>query len=200
MKSHPASIEFRTSRAKALPIVIFMPVFICLFGFGTYAFAYTAIMEGPTEQDWLGLLLGLPFLLFVWAEIRLLRRVVRPDVLTLTRAGWTLTRFGRASTFSWADYGEPAKRWVSSGKSGSDKICLEPRYGGKPVYIPGADFAHPFATIEESVRQARAGVLVEPAPVPAPRLYAFFVVPVSALSTGLLFGVVIFEAWRIGHL
>lgn len=200
MKNQPSAIEFRTSRAKNLPIVIITPVVLFLFGFGTYAFAYSLFTKGPADQDWLGLLFGAPFFLLLYAEARLLRRVLWPDTLTLTRQGWTLTQFGRASSFVWAEYHEATQRWVPAGKSGSEQISLKPRFGGKRVYIPGEDFVHPFATVLDAVQQAQAGRLVEPPPARAPRLYAYVVVPLSALSTALVFAVVSLEAWRINHL
>lgn len=195
-----AAIEFQGSRAKALPPVLIVAVFIYLFGEGSAAYADGILHGARLSSQWLGLPLAVLFLLFLWAEFRLLHRVIRPDTLTLTRDGWTTSFLGKTKAFAWADYGNAAERWVSSGKSSSRVISLEKREDGKRSYIPGDQYIHPYPVVLEAVRNAQEGRLIAPGLASAPRLYAYGIVPLTALACGIFLFFAVLDTWRIACL
>jgi hypothetical protein len=191
------SLTFRTSRAKALPLAIVTPVFVSIPAIPTCMLLTSLISTGNADHWGFGLGFAVVSILFLFAEYVLIRRVIWPDTLELSKDGFSLTRFGRSKAFRWSDYREATKKYVSSGKSGSFYARLEPRGEGKPVLIPAETYVQPLDVVIDAVQKAQAGKLIELPPEKTPRVYAYFAVPVSIGAAVLFFGTVFYFVWEI---
>ncbi|MCW6530695.1 hypothetical protein NED98_10590 [Sphingomonas sp. MMSM20] len=192
-----------TSRAKALPLAIIIPAFFPLFTAGAFLFLGGFLYGEVPDHWWFGLGFALVLLGMLWWEVGLLRLVIQPDTLTLSKEGMTMTRYGRPSSYRWADYRMATVQFVPTGRSGENWVRLEPRTGGVgTVMIPGDKYVYPLDTIFDAVQQAQAGKLVDPGPEKAPRLFVYGVVPFCAFATLMFLGVQLAAGvlvWRITH-
>ena len=95
------------------------------------------------------------FLVFLYAEVQVMRSVVDPDTLTISQDGLSIKNAKRTQSFPWAELGEPARIWESSGRGGSHYISLS-RSSGEPLLIPGENYVASFDDVMAAIQDAKS--------------------------------------------
>jgi len=195
----PASITYRTSRAKALPMAIAM--FFVLFMFGLILLgALGAALSGKAPgSGWALLPFTLIFGLLAWLQYKVARRVIAPDTLVLTTQGFRITRFGRPSEFEWGIFGDPYACAVPNGKSTREVIALPYLMDHDQFLIPAEDYIVPGAVLLRAVEQAKSGHLPAPVAEKTPWVFAYVITPAIAAGTALFIGSIGYALLNIRH-
>ena len=154
----PASITYRTSRAKALPMAIAMFFVLFMFGLILLGSIVAALSGEAPGVGWALLPFTLIFGLLAWLQYKAARRVITPDTLALTTQGFRITRFGRPSEFEWGIFGDPYTCLVPAGKSTSEVVALPYLMDHDRFLIPAEDYLVPVDVILQAVRQAKPGI------------------------------------------
>jgi hypothetical protein len=185
MSAETHAVTLKVSRLRLLPQAIVLLAFLLPVAFLATICGYT--LMGKDHVEITGLfafaILAAMSLLFVWFQVRTLRRLVHPDLLSVTVGGVELT-LGRTRRYhSWPALEEPVLRRLS-GKSAARSIVLPQRSGGKLI-IAAEDYAHEPDDILIILKQAKAGLVTEPARKSSNALYAFLAIPASCVTLGI---------------
>lgn len=191
MSAETRAVTLKASRLKLLPQAIVLSAFLLPFAFLAISYGHALMLEGNVGKTGLAIfaILAAMSFLFVWLQVRTLRRLVYPDLLSVTAGGVDLTRWRTKLYHSWSALDEPVLQRLN-GKSAARSIVLPQRSGGKLV-IAVEEYAHDPNDILTILKQAKAGLVTEPAQEPSNALYAFLAIPASCLTLGIsIIGVV----------
>jgi hypothetical protein len=185
MNAENRAVTLKASRLKLVPQAIVLVAFLLPFALLAISYSYALVRKNHVELADLAILaiFAAIALLFVWLQVRTLRRLARPDLLSVTTGGVELTFQGRTLYHSWSALGEPVLRRLN-GKSAARSIVMPQRSGGKLV-IAAEDYAHEPDDILVILKQAKAGFVTEPAQKPSNALYAFLAIPASCITLGI---------------
>ncbi len=185
MNAEDRIVTLKASRLKLLPQAIVLVAFLLPFALLAISYGYAVVRKDHVElADLASLAIPIAMsLLFVWLQARTLRRLAHPDLLSVTVGGVELTFRGTRVNHSWSALGEPVLRCLN-GKSAARSIVLPLRSGGKLV-IAAEDYAHEPNDILVVLKQAKTGVIIEPAQKPSNALYAFLAIPASCITLGI---------------
>ncbi|RMB51733.1 hypothetical protein C8J44_2752 [Sphingomonas sp. PP-CE-3A-406] len=185
MNAENRAVTLKASRLKLLPQAIVLVAFLLPFALLAISCGHTLVGKDHVELADLSILaiLTAMALLFVWLEVRTLRRLVHSDLLTVTMGGVELILQRTRLYHSWSDLGEPVLQRLN-GKSAARSIVLPQRSGGNLV-IAAEDYAHEPGDILVILKQAKAGLLIEPAQKPSNAIYVFLAIPASCITLGI---------------
>ncbi|TCP99563.1 hypothetical protein C8J46_103451 [Sphingomonas sp. PP-F2F-A104-K0414] len=189
MNGENSAVTLKASRLKLLPQAIVLVAFLLPFALLTISYGYALCAKDYLELADLAIfaILTAILLLFVWLQVRTLRRIANPDLLGVTADGVELTTQGTRHYYPWSTLGEPVLRRLS-GKSAALSIVLLQRGGGNLV-IAAEDYAHQPGDILLVLKQAIAGFVTELPEKPSNALYAFLAIPASCITLGIsIFG------------
>lgn len=177
---------FSSSRVKLVPQAIVTFAFLLPLGLLWFGLALGIGYDGgPTAGRVAVLILMTAAVAFLaWLEILTLRRMAKPDILTVTSAGLDLTIAGRRRHHSWTRLGDHELRQLS-GKSIARSIILPLNDGGR-VVIPAEEYACRAEDILRTLTQARSGL-----PFGAPHRsseapYMYLAIPAACLVLGMV--------------
>ena len=185
MNAENRAVTLKACRLKLLPQAIVLVAFLLPFARLAISYGYALVRKDRVQLADIAILaIFTPIaLLFVWLQVRTLRRLARPDLLRVTTGGVELTFQGTRLYHSWSALGEPVLRRLN-GKSAARSIVMPQRSGGKLV-IAAEDYAHEPNDILVILKQAKAGFVTEPAQKPSNALYAFLAIPASCITLGI---------------
>jgi len=185
MNAENRAVTLKTSRLKLVPQAIVLVAFLLPFALLALSYGYALVRKNHVELADLAILaiFAAIALLFVWLQVRTLRRLARPDLLSVTTGGVELTFQGRTLYHSWSALGKPVLRRLN-GKSAARSIVMPQRSGSKLV-IAAEDYAHEPDDILVILKQAKAGFVTEPAQKPSNALYTFLAIPASCITLGI---------------
>lgn len=187
---------FSSSRVKLVPQAIVTFAFLLPLGLLWFGLAFEIGYDsGPSPGQVAGLIPMTAVVAFlIWLQILTLRRMARPDVLTVTSAGVDLTMAGRRRLHSWTMLGEPEMRQLG-GKSVAQSIVLPLNDGGR-VVILAEEYASRAEDILKTLTQARSGLPFDPPQRSSEALYLFLAIPAACLVLGIVLtglGAIIFS-------
>ncbi len=141
MNAENRAVTLKASRLKLLPQAILLVAFLLPFALLAISYGYALVRKDRVELADLAILaIFTPIaLVFVWLQVRTLRRLARPDLLRVTTGGVELTFQGTRLYHSWSALGEPVLRRLN-GKGAARSIVMLQRSGGKLV-IAAEDYA-----------------------------------------------------------
>lgn len=185
MNAENRAVTLKTSRLKLVPQAIVLVAFLLPFALLALSYGYALVRKNHVELADLAILaiFAAIALLFVWLQVRTLRRLARPDLLSVTTGGVELTFQGRTLYHSWSALGKPVLRRLN-GKSAARSIVMPQRSGSKLV-IAAEDYAHEPDDVLVILKQAKAGFVTEPAQKPSNALYTFLAIPASCITLGI---------------
>ncbi|MBO9623325.1 MAG: hypothetical protein J7500_11500 [Sphingomonas sp.] len=185
IQSTPA-VTFSGSRLKLVPQAIMNLAFILPFGLLWIGLVFEIGSNAGTTPRILagGMLVTLVVAVFIWFQLLTLRRMAKPDLLTVTPAGLDLIMAGRRQHHLWATLGEPEIRLLG-GKSAARSIVLPLRAGGR-VIILAEGYSSRAEDILRALRQAKAGLAIEPPRRSSQALYIFLAIPASCFVLGIV--------------
>ncbi|MBB4619927.1 hypothetical protein [Sphingomonas abaci] len=185
MSAEIRAVTLKVSRLRLLPQVIVLLAFLLPVAFLATMFGYALMGEDHVGMAGLAMfaILTAISLLFVWLQVRTVRRLVHPDLLSVTVGGVELT-LGRTRRYHpWLALEEPVLRRIN-GKGAARSIVLPQRSGGKLI-IAAEDYAHDPADILTILKQAKVGLVTEPDQKSSNALYVFFAIPASCVTLGV---------------
>ena len=185
MSAETRAVTLKVSRLRLLPQAIVLLAFLVPIAFLAIIYGCALMSQDHVEVTGLAVfvILAAMSLLFVWLQVRTLRRLVHPDLLSVTVGGIELT-LGRTRRYhSWSALDEPVLRRLN-GKSAARSIVLRQRSGGKLI-IAVKDYAHESDDILTILKQAKDGLVTEPARKSSNSLYAFLAIPASCVTLGI---------------
>jgi hypothetical protein len=185
MSAETHAVTLKVSRLRLLPQAIVLLAFLLPVAFLATICGYALIGEdhiGMTDLAIFAILVAM-LVLFVWLQVRTLRRLVHPDWLSVTVGGVELT-LGRTRRYhSWSALDEPVLRRLNV-RSAARSIVLPQRSGGKLI-IAAEDYAHAPDDILTILKQAKAGLVIEQARKSSNALYASLAIPASCVTLGI---------------
>jgi len=196
------NVVFRSSRAKLLPLVIFIPTPMVLFGVPVLAFSDIVISGQGHGGEWLVLfVMATLFLFFAFAWVVAISGLIKPDTLVISHKRVSIRRRFGSRSYTWRQLGEAKKKYISFGRGSSlfIEIPLSPAMADKPLLIPAESYIQPPDVIFETISTARSGQpLVQP-PEKTPKAFAYFAVPAMLLATLAFFGAVAGMVLRVPY-
>lgn len=185
MSAETRAVTLKASRLKILPQAIVLLAFLLPFVFLAVSYGHALVGEDYLGMTGLAIfaILAAMSLLFVCLEVRTLRRLVNPDLLSVTVGGVEITLRRMRRYHSWSALDEPVLRRLS-GKSAARSIVLTQRSGGKLV-IAAEDYAYEPHDILTILKQAKAGLLTEPVQKSSNAFYAVLAIPASCVTLGI---------------
>jgi len=185
MTAENRAVTLKVSRLKLLPEAIVLVAFLLPLALLAVSYGHVLVGKDHVELADLGnfAILTAMSLVFVWLQVRTLRRLARPDLLSVTVGGVELTFQGTRIYHSWSALGEPVLQRLNS-KSAARSIVL-PQRGGDKLVIAAEDYAHKPDDILAILKQAKAGFVTEWAQTPSNALYAFLAIPASCITLGI---------------
>lgn len=185
MVSSAQTVTFTGSRVKLVPQAILLMAFILPFGLLCPGVLFAISRKGPT----LGLIGGGALLMMVlasliWFELLTLRRIARPDVLTLAPTTLRVVVAGRTRSISWTKLGTPELQRLS-GRSAARSIVV-PVAGGGSVVIAAEEYSSGVHDILGALNQAKAGLPIDVPKRSSQKPYLYVAIPASTLVLGIV--------------
>lgn len=196
MSAEIRAVTLKVSRLRLLPQVVVLLAFLLPVAFLATMFGYALMGEDHVGMAGLAMfaILAAMSLLFVWLQVRTVRRLVHPDLLSVTVGGVELT-LGRTRRYHpWSALGEPVLRRMN-GKGEARSIVLPQRSGGKLI-IAAEDYAHDPNDILTILKKAKVGLVTETAQKSSSALYVFLAIPASCVTLGISIIGIIWMAFR----
>jgi hypothetical protein len=181
------TVTFSGSRLKLVPQAIVLLAFILPLGFLWFGISFEVARLGFSTP---GRHVGFAFVLttvvgfLIWSELHTLRRIARPDLLTVASTGFGLISGGRRQYHAWAKSGAPEMRQLS-GKSVARSIVVPLSSGGR-VVILAEEYANRAEDVLKALEQAKAGLPIDPPQRSSEALYRYVAIPASTLVLGIV--------------